>query len=302
MMPYVPSSQTAHIIIRYAHLKNNIMKEYILIISIVILSGLQACSQSTFELFSQEGLSIAFENQDDTGQIYEQANYFIRNISVDTVNYFEYQSGLCNTFFYRIEGDKVFETTVASGDGRLLYDFGLNVGDSINRKLFIQPTGIIEFEFAVTEVDTVIFLDGIERKRIHLESNTWTGAELIWINGIGLFNFSRHIVCVRNYDGSVYLDTTEAICNARTSKFSTSLSEEEIELFQFHPNPATSSIEVNLEYAGQISILDYSGRMINYFDFKRGRNNIDISHLNPNVYFMRIESNAGTQIKKLIVK
>lgn len=68
-----------------------------------------------------------------------------------------------------------------------------------------------------------------------------------------------------------------------------------------HPNPATSSVQLNLSYGdiNQVEVMDQLGRtVINTKEVKN--NSLDISNLATGTYVVRVVSSGGVAVRKLV--
>ena len=189
------------------------MNNYLLILVFTIISLNELKAQNTLDLYSLPGLSIASNTSDDTGQIFRSTRFYVKDTLIDGISYLEYQNKNCNSYFLRIDEHKVFiKNSNGNEDETLIHDFGLMLGDTIGLTVFIQPSGPMDIDFILTSKDLVTFLDGRERIRIRLSPIAWNG-ELIWVEGVGNFNFSNNIECIKDENGSIYMNIPEEECN-----------------------------------------------------------------------------------------
>ena len=66
-------------------------------------------SQSTLELFSLEGLTLAYTiHSDIVGDVHRQSCFYIKDTIIDSKSYLEYQNKACHSTFYRVDGYKVY--------------------------------------------------------------------------------------------------------------------------------------------------------------------------------------------------
>lgn len=69
------------------------------------------------------------------------------------------------------------------------------------------------------------------------------------------------------------------------------------ELKNVFPNPTSGVLQVSgLEMTDSVSIYDFSGKRVSYF---APGDRIDISHLNPGVYFLRASNGVNTKVFKI---
>jgi hypothetical protein len=76
------------------------------------------------------------------------------------------------------------------------------------------------------------------------------------------------------------------------------------ESFQIIPNPATNHISLVLpdQDVYQVSIMDLQGRLIQYLPHQQNQTNIEVSNLQSGMYLIKILSNKGYAIEKLLKK
>jgi len=192
------------------------MSKYNLIILFLCFFCSDAKTQSTADLFSLKGLTIAVNNSDT--HIFRTTTFYLKDTIIDDKTHLEYHSQNCFPTFYRIDGFRVYVKDLFVGeDETLIYDFGLNLGDTIVIPLFLDQAFFKEINFFVVAKEVVVFLDGLDRIKLELESDELEGT-LEWIEGIGQFNFERKIDCVKDDNGSIYLGVSEEECEKLVCK------------------------------------------------------------------------------------
>jgi len=140
---------------------------------LLVVSSLR--SQDTQALFSIPGLSVSWQLTDDIGGKSKWTYYFNQVTSLcgeELLEYeYEYYSVLKDTLYLKVDGSKVYRYDIEDCEyGSLLYDFDLEVGDE-----FSPYTKV----YTVTHKSTEVYGDGLERRRIELDSSE------VWIEGIG---------------------------------------------------------------------------------------------------------------------
>ncbi len=186
----------------------------ILIFSFVVS---HANAQNTAELYSLPGLTIASNITDDISQVFRFTDFYIKDTIIDNKEYFEYQNKNCNPTYLRIDGFKVYEKNLFwNEDETLLYDFGLEVGDSLIVPVNIQIHGWMRINFRVRSKEIVVFLDGRDRIKLELEADFWGRMEVV--EGVGIFDYQENIECIKDDSGSIYLAISEEECNQVTCK------------------------------------------------------------------------------------
>lgn len=72
--------------------------------------------------------------------------------------------------------------------------------------------------------------------------------------------------------------------------------------FEIFPNPASDNITVSIEEEVAMTIFDQNGRTVMQQRLGMGNNIIDVSNYSAGVYYIRITTEKGSAIRKLIVK
>ena len=72
--------------------------------------------------------------------------------------------------------------------------------------------------------------------------------------------------------------------------------------FALFPNPASTSVTVEMAEVGTVSILDAAGRESGKWSCENGRLTIDLSGYAAGAYYVRVVSAKGTAVRKLIVR
>lgn len=191
----------------------------------------------------------------------------------------------------------------------LLYDFGMQVGDSI----FQVTLDSVDHYLTVTEIDT-ISVNGENLKRWHLSSridpNTnWF--DMVWIEGVGsllpffnyypVFESGTQLLCF--YMGSVFFQVTSLsfsdCLQLGTEEFK---SFNKIELF---PNPANNEVNIRFfsSYSGEKEIMLYDnlGRLLNSLNSDKSEVKIDLSGNQNGFYFLKVITSEQSEVFKFIV-
>ena len=72
------------------------------------------------------------------------------------------------------------------------------------------------------------------------------------------------------------------------------------ESMQLYPNPSTGSIVLEMPSADFIEIININGQLLKQFRCSAGKNSIDLSDLDPGMYFVR--SQKGRLHQRLIIQ
>jgi hypothetical protein len=195
----------------------------------------------------------------------------------------------------------------------LLYDFNLNVGDSISYPTELCDTSWVYYH-KVTSIDSVLLQDMTYRRRINLYG-TWS-----WIEGMGTTSglfypyywgiaciCSTHLVCFYHNGNLVYLDETTMPC------FNLTVSQPEFsgknQGFDTYPNPFTTSTTIEYELYTicniQYTVYNMMGEMVFYSQenmLPPGRHTLTWSpgHLPAGLYYGVLRSKEGVSVVKMI--
>ncbi|MCR4964417.1 MAG: T9SS type A sorting domain-containing protein [Bacteroidales bacterium] len=73
-------------------------------------------------------------------------------------------------------------------------------------------------------------------------------------------------------------------------------------LFEIFPNPASDNITVSTEEEATMTIFDQTGRTFAQQHLVMGNNVIDVSSYAAGIYYVRITTEKGSAVRKLIVR
>ncbi len=74
------------------------------------------------------------------------------------------------------------------------------------------------------------------------------------------------------------------------------------EFLNIYPNPATQYVNIECNAGSEISIIDFSGKILQQTVSTATKTTIDVQNLSSGVYFIKIRNNSGTKMQKLIIK
>lgn len=213
--------------------------------------------------------------------------------------------------FVRQDSGKVYYLDYHQQE-ELLYDFSLNVGDTINLYMgWIFPTSL-----RVDSVDTVSW--GTPRKRIFLSCNGCLSyRDEIWVEGIGNIYSSIFVPFQREqiYDGPTfsvncysengataypypgfqhcYLDTTIYLSDKN-------ILEEEVSIY---PNPVSDFLFIDLPQNEPVDVCLSSVLGVELFCEKHAGNaSIDMRLYPEAVYLLQIKSSRGSVSKRIVLE
>ena len=170
--------------------------------------------QSTFELFSRKGLVQASVWTNDIGT--HGTTGFVCD-GVDTICNGKIVIRYLNNFgssqfYYYVEGDKVYKHYNCERPDELLYDFGLEIGDTIQSGYYKQ--------YVLASKEPITFLNGDDGTKFTLKKGN---ASTVWISGFGRLGYGNgfefyKLICVKLNGALLYeqtlptwLDTLEII-------------------------------------------------------------------------------------------
>ncbi|MGQ0826992.1 MAG: T9SS type A sorting domain-containing protein [Bacteroidota bacterium] len=185
----------------------------------------------------------------------------------------------------------------------LLYDFNLQVGDTLKNSYISLPSWYGPGPQTVTSIDSISFHGNYNKfyKRYHLSAGS--GATLI--EGIGNANglieethgFFEAGLELRNFCNSAHSDCTVSftlridVKNANNSSIIIS------------PNPFTSETQINFsnEYNGTVKITDVLGREVEAINFTGKKLKIQRGEMKAGIYFVQmVDENNNSSIKIVI--
>lgn len=182
----------------------------------------------------------------------------------------------------------------------LLYDFSLEVGD------MFDALSHGEFLFEVEIIDT--YMDeygGIERR--FMIANFSGGLQFTLVEGIG--SFHGLITPFEEAIGSgtslmCFGNSITQIEDATCAPIATSTYDTEKVQFRLFPNPAHNLITIKLDNPSktEVTILNVAGEKIQNWVIQSESQELDISDYPPGIYFVSLETEHTTTIKKLVVQ
>ena len=202
----------------------------------------------------------------------------------------------------------LFDTTEV-----LLYDFSLNVGDTIFYDYLIQ-SGLSPYEhYKRLDSTGTVDINGQMRKIFYLSGgisgNTWIegiGA----IDGEGLFapvtdiclcGLINILACVKENDTVLWVDNPicgKCFCNLYVSNPESYINN----YISVFPNPAIEKIIIDIKEKASLEIVNIQGKTIYTRSLQENSNIVDISDLKTGIYFLRFKSEDGVAVRKLVVE
>lgn len=222
----------------------------------------------------------------------------------------------------RNDGDQVYFVLHDENSESLLYDFGASVGDTIFN-VFTGNIGLDEpqwdeyelLDYRVSQIDTAVYEDGIERKRIFLENY-----DVQWIEGIGniqglfwgggayissyeshLVRFCRdgQIVLIQDSPPFSFVDE-----NSCFSGFTTGISDYNDSQLSIYPNPVRDDLYIShLDGEPILSLKVFSSTGKEVFELEgidSGHSPIDIRAIPTGIYFLQVLTNKSSSVLSII--
>jgi hypothetical protein len=197
---------------------------------------------------------------------------------------------------------KVWLKTELATQEFLLYDFMAAEGDTIQVGMELQ-------EHLYVDSITSIIINGSERQKFWMScveipeyKEYWiegigSSKGIIWSNSGGLTGGSYELLCMWNNGEQIFMNPDYDFCYIST----VSIDENTTESIQIYPVPVTNNLKINnIINIGikSISIIDFSGRIVR--NFEANSSILDVSTLNSGIYFLRIKTENGEILKKMI--
>ena len=198
----------------------------------------------------------------------------------------------------RQEGRKIFRRIGSEGQDQLVYDFELQVGDSL-------PLSGINFfnDIVVVSRDTIL-VNGEERLSYQFNNAPVS----YYVEGIGhsggflqyippMLECGHRLHCYGQNDVPLYPINPQDECDY-TVGIETEVASNE---FSIYPNPAQDVLIIELNVAGNktVEITNLNGQVVEKLNFSETKNQVSISALPAGVYFVKIQNGSAKRFVKL---
>lgn len=285
-----------------------------IVLTTLLLSSFFISNAQNYEYvpFVKEGLIWSYCDVVKAGGEDYKLYYYQFNFSGDTIiNGIAYKklfqrdcssNGLINIASMREDNKKVYAVYAGKQEEKLIYNFGLVVGDSIqspyDENLFYQ----------VKKVDTIEVASG-KRKRIELDFD-------IWIEGIGTLDrfmmYPLHAIPL--YDLGVRINyqkqgaqinykTNEWYLNENDCNFSSVEATESGKIIVYNIAPDLLKLETQLsEPDCTIELLDVYGKKLVQMNTDVRNTTIDLSRFPDGLYVLRISGSTGVRFTGKVMK
>jgi len=299
---------------------------YILFLFVLFLKpALDA--QDTYYPFIEEGKTFAIADRDGSicGYSAVYRYRFGEEVEIDDVNYrnvellnynpngsvfcppFTAESEWNTTDFYvreNVEERKVYFKLDQDEEEFVLYDFSLEVGDSIS-----TPFNINDEYYHLLEINNINLVDGTLVQEYVFSGGTGSfdgnfkyieslGSVLSTFGDFGIgIGFHSELLCVEINDNLIY----DGNCSGFV------LETEEIEKqnnLTIYPNPATDFVTVEYEnyLYSKAQVVDATGRLVQSIQLNGSPQRINLDGLNSGIYFLAINNEFGiSSIEKIVL-
>lgn len=233
------------------------------------------------------------------------------NYKIIKENYPDRDSNWNTSFYAREENNKwYFRFPNNINEEKLLYDFNVNVGDTVSMYNFISKEYLYYAE--VQSIDSIQLSNGEKRKRIHFYLD-----HEVWVEGIGsiithldkpcfyiyMVDIAFINLCAKQNDTILYSAYPDLNCYD-TGAFTASLiSIEKDNNVNIYPNPAKNDINLSSSFMiKDIEIYDIMGKRVYQTDVKDYSKIINVSTFNKGLYIAKINTEQGLISKKFVVE
>jgi hypothetical protein len=182
----------------------------------------------------------------------------------------------------------------------MVYDFGCAIGDTIDIwNIYLNGDSL---HFVVTDIDSVLLLDGYKKRITLLENNNQL--EEVWVEGLG--SYSGILNSGNNAYGAV-CGSNQALCYETSGTviyqnpdytgcyYSVSVNVDQffVNHINFYPNPAKDFITIDLTDKGtnEIELVDLNGKLISKTITVENKVLLNLHEVDKGIYFIKINSN-----------
>ena len=245
--------------------------------------------------------------------------YFVADTSINGLSYKVLDGYHYNKNFYLREDVQQRKVYILINDGNpfpkeyLLYDYSMQVGDSMYVQNPISPVSAIEGYYHLDSVVSQSF-EQITRKVFYLHG--WDAQNIYretkWIEGIGstgLINTPgvlgdtvamAELLCVSENVKRIYSRKQNDTCYSNPV-LSTPLSKINISFEMFFDHQAHILHIESKEDVGVLKIWDERGRLKSEYSIARGSRTLNLSNMENGIYFLRWEGNNQAKVLKILM-
>lgn len=201
---------------------------------------------------------------------------------------------------------KIYVVLTDSTTERILYDFSLQVGDTINSVLHDLASDCVGFNVeTISSIDSIL-INGNYHKRFNVQGSC---NSVSYIEGIGsdyglifpnrLDEKESHLTCTK-VNGQTYYPSNTSQCDLITSIGSL----HNVFVVDIFPNPTADEVNIvlsnKINLSASIIIYNTLGEIIIQEKMSTNEKKLDISTLPNGLYFLKINSKENTITKKII--
>ena len=193
----------------------------------------------------------------------------------------------------------------------LLYDFTLNIGESVD-VIFQNSSGNNpSYSMATTVINNIdtITVNGTPRRRLYTEGYEWIeGIGCVsglfmepWIN---VSNYFRELLCMSksdttHYNGGPLITGTPGVCELTLNTIELDQNNNYISIY---PNPTSDRINVQTEKEIQkIEAYNLMGKLVFKQTVNSNHTHFNVSHLSKGIYIIHIGFEEGIVTKKVVL-
>lgn len=306
------------------------MKQFLIFIIILLSINLFA-QNNQLDLNAKWYISTSAKNMSDGCYSIRNLNQYFKNDTIINSNqYFilsevgfhqNYSSGqwlgcptnsysyaFTSTIFVRYYQKKLLIWSSTTNQDEVFLDYNLNTGDTITNVGFTNVFGS-NLKLPVTSIDSVL-VNGVYLKRFYYYHSMGTKYIIEKIGSIqGFLNTYSYdfesgsaLNCYAENAVTLYTEPS----SSATCELTMSLKEKDnVDLtLALFPNPATNEFMIDSKNSHQtinkMVIKNYLGQIIQKIDQPKTNFNFDISFLKSGMYFVELETENGTVLKKII--
>lgn len=211
--------------------------------------------------------------------------------------------------FTRYDNGKVYYRFIGCANVDILkYDFNLNMNDT-----FRIETGSYNDLAVVDSIDAQFLYNNSRRKYIGLRS-LGGYARYEWLEGIGDMNKGffydvdfeggkDKLICYKEFNQTLYLNESKYDCDKMLKNMTLSNNETFAKNLKVYVNSTTHFIEMFFEKEAsyKIEIIDAIGKSVYLENCYAKEKLISISDFKSGVYFLKLETLDGLDIRKIII-
>jgi hypothetical protein len=283
--------------------------------------------QDTYHPFIEEGKTFAIADRDGSicgysavyrygfGEEVEIDGVDYRN--VERLNYNPNGSVICPPFFAEVDWDttdfyvrenveerKVYFKLDQDEEEFVLYDFSLEVGDSLS-----TPFNINDEYYHVLEINDINLVDGTVVQEYVFSGGTGgfdgnfkyierVGSVLSTFGDFGIgIGFHSELLCAEINDELIY--------DGNCSGFVLGTDNESQEFIRVYPNPADDFVNISFSSEKPLNaqILDATGKLIHSVQLNNSPHRMDLTGFNSGIYFMVLKTRSGAiTVDKFLIR